>query len=122
MKYAMFICIDPEVTDEDAAAAPSVDDWFDRMREEGAYHLGVRLQPADQARTVRVRGGKVTTTEGPFTESAEWIAGVAIIDADTPEQALEHALAHNMAYEGRIELRPIHSYGGPLWDDGKAPF
>ena len=66
---------------------------------------------------MRVRDGKVLITDGPFTESKEWIAGLAIIEARTStrrsREAIEQALRHNMAYEGRLEIRPIHSMGGP---------
>ena len=113
MKYAMFIVQDPEVTETDSAAAPSIDDWFDYMIDKGAYQQGIRLQPKSDATTVRVRDGKVLITDGPFTESAEWIAGLAIIECADLDEAIEQALKHNMAYQGRLEIRPIHSMGGP---------
>ncbi|HEV3173242.1 MAG TPA: YciI family protein [Actinocrinis sp.] len=113
MKYAMFIVIDPETTEADDAAAPSIDGWFDYMIDKGAYLQGIRLQPKSDATTVRVRDGKVLITDGPFTESAEWIAGVAVIECKDLDEAIEQALKHNMAYQGRLEIRPIHSMGGP---------
>ena len=113
MKYAMFICGDPEATATDSAAAPHISDWFDYMIGRGEYIEGIRLQPPSDATTVRVRDGKVLVTDGPFTESKEWIAGVAIIECETLDEAIEQALKHNMAYEGRLEIRPIHSMGGP---------
>jgi hypothetical protein len=113
MKYAMFIVVDPEVSEADEAAAPSIEGWFDYMIGKGAYLQGVRLQPREDATTVRVRDGRVLITDGPFTESREWIAGVAIIDVQDLDEAIEQALKHNMAYEGRVEIRPIHSMGGP---------
>lgn len=113
MKYAMFIVIDPEVSAADEAAAPRIEDWFDYMIAKDAYLQGIRLQPRSDATTVRVRDGKVLITDGPFTESREWIAGLAIIEAEDLDEAIEQALKHNMAYEGRLEIRPIHSMGGP---------
>jgi hypothetical protein len=113
MKYAMFIVMDPEATEADAAAAPSIDDWFDHMIDKGAYLQGIRLQPRSDATTVRVRDGEVLITDGPFTESAEWIDGVAVIECEDLDEAIEQALKHNMAYQGRLEIRPIHSMGGP---------
>jgi hypothetical protein len=113
MKYAMFIVVDPEVSAADEAAAPSIEGWFDYMIAKDAYLQGIRLQPKSDATTVRVRDGKVLITDGPFTESREWIAGVAIIEAEDLDEAIEQALKHNMAYEGRLEIRPIHSMEGP---------
>lgn len=113
MKYAMFIVQDPEASSADAAAAPSIESWFDYMIGKGGYLQGIRLQPRSDATTVRVRDGKVLVTDGPFTESKEWIAGVAIIECEDLDEAISQALKHNMAYEGRLEIRPIHSMGGP---------
>jgi hypothetical protein len=113
MRYAMFICVDPETTEADDAAAPPIEGWFDYMIGKNAYVEGIRLQPVSDATTVRVRDGKPIIVDGPFTESREWIAGVAIIEAADLDEAIEQALRHNMAYQGRLELRPIHSMGGP---------
>ena len=113
MKYAMFVCVDPEATEADDAAAPPIEEWFDYMIGKNAYRQGIRLQPRSDATTVRVRGGEVMITDGPFTESAEWIAGVAVIEAEDLDEAIEQALRHTMAYQGRLEIRPIHSMGGP---------
>jgi hypothetical protein len=62
---------------------------------------------------VSVRDGKVLITDGPFTEAKEWIVGLGIIEAEDLDEAIEQALKHNMAYQGRLELRPIHSIIGP---------
>lgn len=113
MKYAMFICVDPEATEADADAAPPIDSWFDYMIDKGAYLQGIRLRPKEDATTVQVRDGKVLVTDGPFTESREWVTGVAIIECEDLDEAIAQALKHNMAYEGRLEIRPIHSMGGP---------
>jgi hypothetical protein len=109
----MFICMDPEATEADDAAAPPIQGWFDYMIAKDAYVQGIRLQPKADATTVRVRDGEVLITDGPFTESKEWIAGLAIIECDDLDEAIEQALRHNMAYQGRLEIRPIHSIGGP---------
>lgn len=113
MKYAMFICVDPEATEDDRSVAPPIDSWFDFMIGKGAYLEGIRMQPREDATTVRVRDGKVLITDGPFTESREWVAGVAIIECEDLDEAIAQALRHNMAYEGRLEIRPVHSISGP---------
>src|SRR5688572_27986827 len=43
MRYAMFICMDPEATATDEAAAPSIDGWFDHVIGKGEYLQGIRL-------------------------------------------------------------------------------
>jgi hypothetical protein len=113
----MFIVADPDHTDADALAAPDVDDWFAYARERGQYALGVRCEGRDTARTVRVRDGETIVTEGTFTDSVEWVQGVSLIEADSIEEAVELARRNPSAHWGRIELRPVHSFGGPLTGD-----
>ena len=103
MRYIMFVCVDPDHTAEDAAAAPDIDDWL--VAVEPNRVIGERLRPPADARTVRVRGGERLVTDGPYTESKEWIAGFDVLECDTIDQALDLAAAHPMAYGGRIEVR-----------------
>ena len=113
MKYLMFVVIDPDHTAEDEAAAPDLDEWFASVKADGNYLQGVRLHSVDDATTVRVRHGELLVTDGPFTESKEWIAGFAVLECGDLDEAIEIAARNPMAFEGRLELRPIHSMGGP---------
>ena len=113
MKFLMFVVLDPDHTEADAAAAPPVEGWFAMVKATGAYRGAIRLHGTDQATTVRVRGGKLLVTDGPFAETKESIAGVAILECADLAEAIEIASKNHMAYEGRLELRPIHSMGGP---------
>jgi hypothetical protein len=83
------------------------------VRAKGTDLQGVRLHSIDDATTVRVRGGELLVTDGPFTESKEWIAGFAMLECADLDEAIEIAARNPMAFEGRLELRPIHSTGGP---------
>ena len=69
--------------------------------------MGERLRPAEDATTVRVRKGEVLITDGPFTESKEWIAGFDILECEDLDEAIEIASRHPMARNGRLELRPF---------------
>lgn len=114
MHYLMFIVHDPEASEADAAAAPSIGAWFKDVRERGDYAMGIRLEDADAARTLRVRDGKELLTDGPFAETKEHIAGVALLECDSLEEALELARRNPAAHYGRVEVRPVHSFGGPI--------
>jgi hypothetical protein len=75
------------------------------VRGKGAYLSGVRLQSTDDATTVKVRGGELLVTDGPFTESKEWIAGFAMLECADLDEAIEIASRNPMAFHGRLELR-----------------
>ena len=107
MKYLMFVATDPDHTAADAEAAPDVNDWFTEVTGQGAWLSGDRLRPVEEATTVRVRGGDLLITDGPFTESKEWIAGFDVLECADLDEAIKIAAKHPMAYTGRLELRPI---------------
>ena len=107
MKYLMFVAVDPDHTAEDEARAPDIQAWFAQVTATGAWVTGDRLRPKSDATTVRVRGGELLITDGPFTESKEWIAGFDILDCEDLDAAIEIAAGHPMAYTGRLELRPF---------------
>jgi hypothetical protein len=67
------------------------------------------LQPSSKGARVRRSGGKVTVVDGPFTESKELVAGFAIVQVDSLEQAIE--LTKNfvaVAGDGVSEIRLMH--------------
>ena len=107
MRYLMIVAVDPDHTPEDEARAPDVGTWFEQPTTQAAWVMGERLRPTSDATTVRVRNGELLVTDGPFTESKEWIAGFDILDCADLDAAIEIAASHPMAYMGRLELRPF---------------
>ena len=103
MKYLMLVCTDPEPGPDDDL--PDVEAWVDDLEARGARLLGDRLRPASEAKVVRVRDGVRRVTDGPFSESNEWIVGFDVLECADVEEAVEVAAAHPMAHTGRIELR-----------------
>ena len=65
--------------------------------------------PTSAGMKVRQAGGKVTVTDGPFTEAKEVIAGLAVLAADSREEAIEQArLFLAVAGDGECEIRLLH--------------
>jgi hypothetical protein len=65
----------------------------------------------DRAR-VRLSGGKLTVTDGPFTESTEVIGGLAILQANSKEEAIERVKQFlSFAGDGECELRQLFEAG-----------
>jgi hypothetical protein len=118
MRYLMLVLStpqDPELTPQDEAGAPSIEDWVDRYYGDGTATAGDRLRPPSDAVGVRVRGGKVLVTDGPFYEAKEAIGGFDVIEAPDLDTAITVASEHPMAHAGAIELRPVW----PLDLDGR---
>lgn len=109
MKYLFFVAGDAEPDTADDTGELTIEEWVARY---GEYQLaGDRLRPAEDATTVRKRDGRVSVTDGPFTESQEWIGGFDIIECPDLDTAIEIAAAHPMARGGRIEIRPFWPLG-----------
>lgn len=76
----------------------------------GNFKAGDRLQPISTATTVRVKDGKVMTTDGPFAETREQLGGYYLIEAKDLDAALGIAARIPGARYGSIEVRPIWVY------------
>jgi hypothetical protein len=81
--------------------------------EEGGHHVAsMGLQSARTATTVRIRGGKVSLTDGPFAETKEQLGGFTVIEARDLNEALQLASRLPAARLGSsIEVRPLLERG-----------
>ena len=84
-----------------------------RLIEEGmnkGWLLGTEgCLPSSLGARVRRSGGKISVTDGPFTEAKEVVGGFALLKADSKEEAIELARQFlKVAGEGECELRQIY--------------
>jgi hypothetical protein len=82
-------------------------DHADEMRTGGRLLDSQILQGPSAAKSVRVRHGKVTMTDGPFAEAKEVLGGFNIVEADSMEEAVQMALEFPWVRSGCIEVRPV---------------
>lgn len=80
------------------------------LKEQGAFVAGDGLKPVQTATSLRVRGGKVETMDGPFAETKEHLGGYYLFDVPDLDQALKYAAMIPSASYGTIELRPVMTY------------
>lgn len=112
MKYLALVYYD-----ENIIKAMSSEEWGSLNREclacveglqnSGHYLAGQALQPIETATTIRVRDGKATTTDGPFAETKEQLAGFYMLDARDLNEALQLARKIPPARLGSVEIRPV---------------
>jgi hypothetical protein len=116
MRYALMIYSDQErwfqMSEEEAAkaTAESMPRWNAVIQELGTADpnmAGKELDDIRTAKTVRVRDGEVTVTDGPFAETKEQIGGFFDLTLPDLDTALEFAAKIPTAENGSVEVRPI---------------
>jgi hypothetical protein len=86
--------------------------FTESIRTSGHHLAGDGLQATRTARTVRVRDGKVSATDGPFAETHEQLGGYYLIEARDLNDAIQVASRIPSARMGSIEVRPIMEFDG----------
>ena len=80
---------------------------IEQIRRSGHFVDGNRLLPLTAGATVRVRDGRISTTDGPFVETKERLGGYYVIAAANPGDAPQSAAEIPGARLGCVEVRPI---------------
>ena len=78
----------------------------------GELIVAEALEDPSMAKSVTVRDGQTTTTDGPFAEAKEHLAGFYLVECETVERAVEIAAQIPEADMGLLEVRPILTYSG----------
>jgi hypothetical protein len=82
------------------------------LEAKGHYIIAEAIQGGDSAVLVRVRDGQVSTTDGPYIETKEQMAGFILIEARDLNEAVRLASGIPLAELGTIEVRPIYVIPG----------
>ena len=104
MKYLMLVCVDPSL-EVSSGQREKLERWLNETKETRLF--GNQLRPQEEAKVVRVRGGKPFVTDGPFAETKELIAGFDVLECDSLEEAVQVASMHPVAEFGALDVRPF---------------
>ncbi len=116
MKYLLLMYADatlaPNFSPEEQQSV--MKDWQVYMKEASA--AGVLLSnhgidPAANATTVRVRGSKTLTTDGPFAETHEQLGGFSVLECKDLDEAIHWAEKIPTVRYGTIEIRSLWAPG-----------
>jgi hypothetical protein len=115
MKYLCLIYDDESkmATMSEADANAFMGEYFaftNDIKKTGHYVGGEALKPVNTATTVRMRNGKMSTTDGPFAETKEQLGGYYLIEARDLNDALQVASRIPSARTGSVEVRPIEVF------------
>jgi hypothetical protein len=80
------------------------------LQKSGHYLIAEALHSPKAARTVAVRGKKVSVKDGPVTEAKEPLGGFILIRARNMREAEKIAAGIPLAKLGSIEVRPIYEF------------
>lgn len=109
MKYMLLIYMTEDAmtdSEREACYAESARLCQD-LHAKGQYLSANPLHPVATARSVRVRGGEILMTDGPFAETREHLGGYFLIDAPNLDEALSIAARIPGARKGTVEIRPV---------------
>jgi hypothetical protein len=112
MQFMLVIYIDPAMLD--TLPAGEADGMMreclthaDELRRDGRLLESRMLEDARRAKTVRIRRGRVTATDGPFAEIKEVLGGFNLIEAADMDEAVRIAAEFPWARTGSVEVRPV---------------
>jgi hypothetical protein len=111
MKYICLGYIEPNKfeTMSEAERNTMVDECFaydDVLRKNGHFAGGEALQNAENAKTLRWKGGRVAMTDGPYAETKEQLGGILILEAKDLNHAIQLISKHPGVKAGPFEIRP----------------
>jgi hypothetical protein len=112
MRYLCLVYFEPNVFDNFTPAQGAAFTNESLTYDEGLAARGIQLganalQSTDTAKTVRVRNGKASVTDGPFAETREVLGGYVLVEAPNMDEALKAAAGIPLARLGSIEVRPV---------------
>ena len=117
MRYICMVHFEGRLLDEMPPAERQIfnrrsSDYDRELQEKGHYVIAEAIQGGDSAVLVRVRNGRPTTTDGPYIETKEQMAGFILIEARDMNEAIRLASGIPLAELGTIEVRPIYQIPG----------
>jgi hypothetical protein len=112
LKYLCLIYQDEQIlksmppSEYDALVAETLD-YDEELRQRGHYLYSNALEYVETATSIRVRGEKLSITDGPFVETKEQFGGYILIEARDLNEAIRVAAKMPPARIGGVEVRPI---------------
>jgi hypothetical protein len=126
MKFVCLVYIDGKAMaslspedDRRLTDATIEEDWS--LRDRGQLILAQPLQPPEDATVLRMQGGKLSRTDGPFMETKEFLGGFFVIEARDLEEAVAIAGDTAMAPYCITEIRPVLEQFHSVTGRGRPP-
>ena len=121
MQFTLIVTMDPEKAP--AAGSAKEGEFFSaffafnaEIEAQGVYVAGEPLQSVETATTVRMKGGELLLTDGPFAETKEQIGGFYLVECNDVSEAIEWgSRVPVVEFEcGAIEVRPCMDHSAAM--------
>lgn len=121
MKYACLVYINPDNAPrfDDEVIEKTISDcgaWIGELERNNNHVFSAGLQAPSTAVTLRKRNGEITTTDGPFAETKEFLGGLTVLEARDLNDAIRQASRLAEVCGGAVEVRPEMDPFGELSD------
>jgi hypothetical protein len=122
MRYMMFIkhAEDFKMEDVPQSLFAAMGEFVAESMRNGSLIDTGGLEPTARAKRVRLAGGRISVTDGPFAEIKEVIGGYALVEAKSDAEALAMAMRfmdlhriHWPSFVGECEVRPLQAADAP---------
>jgi hypothetical protein len=116
MRYMMFIKHTEDYRNQEIPKGlmEAMGEFVGEAMKSGAVIDTAGLKPTADGTRVRLAGGKIKVTDGPFTESKEIVGGYALVEAKSRQEAVDFARkfmdlhrVHWPEFDGECEVRPL---------------
>ena len=116
MRYLMFIKHNENYRNHQIPAAlmEAMGEFVSEGFRTGALIDTAGLKPTSAAHRMRLAGGQITETDGPFVETKEVVGGYALMELKSDAEALDYARRfvdlhriHWPGFECECEIRPL---------------
>ena len=108
----MLLIYSNENDGEDPEMMKGYAEFTQHVMSTGVMRGADRLHRTEDARTVRVRNGATTVTDGPFAETKEQLGGYYMVECGSADEAIALAARTPNAKNGSVEVRPIWEMNG----------
>jgi hypothetical protein len=120
MKYLILIYHNPNTRDiwegfseeERAAGLAAYASLNEELTASGEMIVAEALADPSEGKGVTVKDGQTITSDGPFAEAKEHLAGFYLVECESVERAVEIAARIPEAADAMLEVRPILTYSG----------
>ncbi len=111
MRYLLLIYENEAKAPSDEAEMKRWFEYTDRLKASGCMLGGEALLPTASATTVRKKGAKLVTSDGPFAETKEQLGGFYMVNCKDLDEAMKWAGQMPVMGRGAVEVRPIMEFG-----------